>query len=75
MNRPKQTKDKWFLEYSSTGAFVGSVLSAGMRLCEESVICKVASTYSLNSKQVSLWIFNSRGELKFVLFYLLIEIL
>ena len=45
-----------------------------MRLCEESVICKVASIYSLNSKQVSFWIFAS-GQLNFVLFYILIEIL
>ena len=42
-------------------------LSAGMRLCEESVICKVASIYSLNSKQVSLWIFTS-GQLNFFSF-------
>ena len=49
-------------------------LSAGMRLCEESVICKAASIYSLNSKQVSLWIFTS-GQLNFVLSYFLIEIL
>ena len=32
-----ETKDKWFLEFPSTGAFVGST-----RLYEESVICKVA---------------------------------
>ena len=45
------------------------VLSASMRLCEESVICKVASIDSLNSKQVSFWIFTS-GRLNFVLFYI-----
>ena len=31
------------------------------------MICKVASIYSLNSKQVSLWIFTS-GQLNFALF-------
>ena len=34
------------------------VLSAGTRLCDESVICKVASLKALNSKQVLLWIFD-----------------
>ena len=43
------------------------VLSASMRLCEESVICKVASIDSLNSKQVSLWIFTS-GRLNLFFF-------
>ena len=43
-------------------------LSAGMRLCEESVICKVASIYSLNSKQVSLWIFTIKRKVKFCSF-------
>ena len=40
----------------------------------QSVVCKLASIYSLNSKQVSLWIFTS-GQLNFVLFYILVEIL
>ena len=38
------------------------------------LICKLASIYSLNSKQVSLWIFTS-GQLNFVLFYFLVGIL
>ena len=33
-------------------------------IIEESVICKVASIYSLNSEQVSLWSFTS-GQLNF----------
>ena len=37
-------------------------------IMRESVICKVASIYLLNSKQVSMWIFTSR-QLNFVLFY------
>ena len=37
------------------------------------MICKVASIYSLNSKQVSLLIFTS-GQLNFFLYYILIEI-
>ena len=45
------------------------VLSAFMRLCDESVICKVASLKALNSKQVLLWIFDLKRTVNFILFY------
>ena len=45
------------------------VLSAGMRLCDKSVICKVASLKALNSKQVLLWIFDLKRTVNFILFY------
>lgn len=48
------------------------VLSAGTRLCDESVICKVASLKALNSKKVLLWIFNLKRTVNFIYIYFLI---
>ena len=41
-------------------------LSAFMRLCDESVICKVPSLKALNSKQVLLWIFDLKRTVKLI---------
>ena len=45
------------------------VLSAGTRLCDESVICKVASLKALNSKQVLLWIFDLKQTVNLIFFF------
>ena len=48
------------------------VLSAGMRLCDKSVICKVASLKALNSKQLLLWIFDLKRTVNFILFHFIL---